>query len=163
MAGAVDWGFAEWVAIRAAGREPFAESYHYDSLQPDFDRLTAQAEQLVEAETGLRSLAGPARARVTDRVSGSQVRRSWDQTHTVNAGLLWSSGPWQATLATQYEICTSALPNISLRALTASSVGSAAILWARTCRGFSGWFGRSSPVGSGHASMAVTAVGRCRW
>ena len=35
--------------------------------QPDFDRLTAQAEQLVEAETGLRSLAGPARARVTDR------------------------------------------------------------------------------------------------
>ncbi len=67
MAGAVDWGFAEWVAIRAAGREPFAESYHYDSLQPDFDRLTAQAEQLVEAETGLRSLAGPARARVTDR------------------------------------------------------------------------------------------------
>lgn len=67
MAGAVDWGFAEWVAIRAAGREPFAESYHYDSLQPDFDRLTAQAEVLVEAETGLRSLAGPARARVTDR------------------------------------------------------------------------------------------------
>ena len=42
-------------------------------------------------------------ARVTDRVSGSQVRRSWDQTHTVNAGLLWSSGPWQATLATQYH------------------------------------------------------------
>ena len=25
-------GLAEWVAIRAAGREPFAESYHYDSL-----------------------------------------------------------------------------------------------------------------------------------
>jgi coenzyme F420 biosynthesis associated uncharacterized protein len=67
VAGAVDWGFAEWVAVRAAGREPFAESYHYDSLQPDFDRLTAQAEVLVEAETGLRSLAGPARARVTDR------------------------------------------------------------------------------------------------
>jgi coenzyme F420 biosynthesis associated uncharacterized protein len=67
VAGAVDWGFAEWVAIRAAGREPFAASYHYDSLQPDFDRLTARAEQLVEAETGLRSLAGPARARVTDR------------------------------------------------------------------------------------------------
>ena len=71
MAGAVDWSFAEWVAIRAAGREPFAQSYHYDSLQPDFDRLTAQAEVLVEAETGLRSLAGPARARVTDRGDGS--------------------------------------------------------------------------------------------
>ncbi len=67
MAGAVDWAFAERVAVRAAGREPFAESYHYAALQPDFDRLTAQAEGLVEAETGLRSLAGPARARVTDR------------------------------------------------------------------------------------------------
>jgi len=67
VSGAVDWAFAERVAVRAAGREPFAESYHYDSLQPDFDRLTARAEQLVEAETGLRSLAGPARARVTDR------------------------------------------------------------------------------------------------
>jgi coenzyme F420 biosynthesis associated uncharacterized protein len=67
VTGAVDWGFAEKVAIRAAGREPFAESYHVDSLQPDFDRLTAMAEELVTAETGLRSLAGPARARVTDR------------------------------------------------------------------------------------------------
>ncbi len=67
MTGAVDWSFAEWVAVRAAGREPFAESYHYDSLRPDFDRLTARAEDLVAAETGLRSLAGPARARVTDR------------------------------------------------------------------------------------------------
>ena len=67
MTGAVDWKFAERVAVRAAGREPFAESYHYASLQPDFDRLTAQAEDLVAAETGLRSLSGPARARVTDR------------------------------------------------------------------------------------------------
>jgi coenzyme F420 biosynthesis associated uncharacterized protein len=67
MSGAVDWAFAERVAVRAAGREPFAQSYHYESLQPDFDRLTARAEVLVEAETGLRSLAGPARARVTDR------------------------------------------------------------------------------------------------
>jgi coenzyme F420 biosynthesis associated uncharacterized protein len=67
MAGAVDWAFAEKVAVRVAGREPFAESYHYDSLQPDFDELTSRAEELVGAETGLRSLAGPARARVTDR------------------------------------------------------------------------------------------------
>jgi coenzyme F420 biosynthesis associated uncharacterized protein len=67
VTGAVDWTFAERVAVRAAGREPFAQSYHYDSLQPDFDRLTALAEELVADETGLRSLAGPARARVTDR------------------------------------------------------------------------------------------------
>jgi coenzyme F420 biosynthesis associated uncharacterized protein len=63
----VAWDLAEKVAVRVAGRDPFASSYHYTSLQPDFDELTAEAEELVAAETGLRSLAGPARARVTDR------------------------------------------------------------------------------------------------
>lgn len=67
MATAVDWGVAEKVATRTARKDPFAESYHYQSLQPDFDRLTSIAEELVAQETGLRSLAGPARARVTDR------------------------------------------------------------------------------------------------
>jgi coenzyme F420 biosynthesis associated uncharacterized protein len=67
VAGAVDWELAQRVAIRVAGREPFSESYHYDSLEPDFVELTAQAEALVGAETGLVSLAGPARARVTNR------------------------------------------------------------------------------------------------
>jgi len=64
---AVDWALAEKVAVRAAGREPFAESYHYASLATDFDELTAQAEEQVAVATGLRSAAGPARARVTDR------------------------------------------------------------------------------------------------
>lgn len=63
----VDWGLAERIAVRVAGTEPFAGSYHADSLTPDFAELTAEAESLVEAETGLKSMAGPARARVTDR------------------------------------------------------------------------------------------------
>src|SRR6478609_9131976 len=67
MSGAVDWELAQKVAVRVAGREPFSESYHYASLAPDFAELTEQAEALVTAETGLVSLAGPARARVTDR------------------------------------------------------------------------------------------------
>jgi coenzyme F420 biosynthesis associated uncharacterized protein len=67
MTGAVDWALAERVALRVAGREPFARSYHADSLAPDFAELTAVAEELVAETTGLRSLAGPARARVTDR------------------------------------------------------------------------------------------------
>ena len=53
--------------MRVAGREPLAESYHYASLEPDFAEFTALAEDLVAGATGLRSLAGPARARVTDR------------------------------------------------------------------------------------------------
>jgi len=67
MSDPVSWDLAERVAIRVAGTEPFAGSYLYDSLQPDFDEFTAQAEGLVAEVTGLRSLAGPARARVTDR------------------------------------------------------------------------------------------------
>jgi coenzyme F420 biosynthesis associated uncharacterized protein len=63
----VDWGLAERVAVRAAGREPFSASYLAQSLQSDFEEATAQAEDLVAEATGLRSLSGPARARVTDR------------------------------------------------------------------------------------------------
>ena len=65
--GPVDWNMAERVAVRVGGRDPFESSYHYDSLAPDFAELTTEAEELVGAATGLRSLAGPARARVTDR------------------------------------------------------------------------------------------------
>jgi coenzyme F420 biosynthesis associated uncharacterized protein len=68
----VDWGLAERVAVRVAGREPLAASYHYPSLAADFAELTAQAEDLVERATGLRSASGPARARVVDR--GDWVR-----------------------------------------------------------------------------------------
>jgi coenzyme F420 biosynthesis associated uncharacterized protein len=63
----IAWDLAERVATRVAGKEPLADSYLYGTLQPDFEELTAQAEELVSAETGIRSLAGPARARVTDR------------------------------------------------------------------------------------------------
>lgn len=63
----VDWELAERVAIRSAGQEPFSHSYLGHSLQRDFDEATEEAEELVAATTGLRSLSGPARARVTDR------------------------------------------------------------------------------------------------
>jgi coenzyme F420 biosynthesis associated uncharacterized protein len=63
----VAWDLAERVATRVAGREPLEDSYLYRTLEPDFMELTAEAEILVERETGLVSAAGPARARVTDR------------------------------------------------------------------------------------------------
>jgi coenzyme F420 biosynthesis associated uncharacterized protein len=74
--GPVDWQLAERVAVRAAGREPFAESYLAHSLQDDFDQATAEAEELVAQTTGLRSLSGPARARVTDRAGWVQANVS---------------------------------------------------------------------------------------
>jgi coenzyme F420 biosynthesis associated uncharacterized protein len=73
MASPVDWRFAERVALRFSGHEPFAASYHAESLVPDFAELTTQAEELVAEATGLRSLAGPARAQVVDRAAWIQA------------------------------------------------------------------------------------------
>jgi coenzyme F420 biosynthesis associated uncharacterized protein len=62
----VAWDLAATVAVRVGGRDPFAGSYHLDSLAPDFEELTAEAEALVAEETGLVP-PSPARARVVDR------------------------------------------------------------------------------------------------
>ncbi|GAC1517493.1 MAG: zinc-dependent metalloprotease [Acidimicrobiales bacterium] len=67
MTGPIAWDIAAKVAAKVGGRDAFASSYLYSSLHADFEELTAQAEELVTAETGLRPLLGPARARVTDR------------------------------------------------------------------------------------------------
>jgi len=42
-------------------------------------------------------------SRVQDRVDGTDVRRSWDQTHAVGGGITWSDHPWQATIAGSYH------------------------------------------------------------
>ncbi len=63
----VDWDLAKKVAARVSGHEPFVDSYHYRNLGSELDDLTAQAEELVAAETGLVSQAGKARAQVTNR------------------------------------------------------------------------------------------------
>ena len=63
----ISWETATNVAARVARRQPALTEYERLSLEADFQELTAQAEDLVAAETGLRSLAGPARARVADR------------------------------------------------------------------------------------------------
>ncbi len=73
MSGAVDWSIAEKVAVRIAGTDPLASSYHYDSLAPDFEELTAQAQHLVETHLGWRSLQGEARARVATRADWIQA------------------------------------------------------------------------------------------
>src|SRR5882672_12904602 len=62
----VDWGLAERVARRIAGREPIATSYLGVSLQRDFEDVTVQAEAAVTELTGLRP-PSPAVATVLDR------------------------------------------------------------------------------------------------
>jgi coenzyme F420 biosynthesis associated uncharacterized protein len=67
MTDPIAWDVAERMAVRVAGRRPPPPPAQIRALEADFTELTAQAEELVEAETGLRSMAGPARARVTDQ------------------------------------------------------------------------------------------------
>lgn len=63
----IGWDVAERVAAKVAKRSEPIAAYELAALASDFEDLTAQAEVLVTAETGLKSLAGPARARVVDR------------------------------------------------------------------------------------------------
>lgn len=67
MAELIAWETARSVAGRVARQHAPLTDYERQSLESDFQEMTARAEELVEAETGLRSLAGPARARVADR------------------------------------------------------------------------------------------------
>ena len=42
-------------------------------------------------------------SRVTDREDGRDTPRSWDQTNNFGAGVTWTDGGWQATLAGTYH------------------------------------------------------------
>ncbi len=63
----ISWETATDVATRIARRQEPMSPYDRGLMEAEFTELTAVAEELVAAETGLRSLAGPARARVADR------------------------------------------------------------------------------------------------
>ena len=65
--GPISWDVARRVATSIAERRAPMADYELRAMVADFAELTADAEVLVAEETGLRSLAGPARARVTDR------------------------------------------------------------------------------------------------
>ena len=71
--GAVSWDTAARVATWVGNRTRVPAPYRPDLLQAEFAELTSQAEELVAASTGLRSAAGPARARVTDRAGWVQA------------------------------------------------------------------------------------------
>ena len=64
----IDWDLARRVAVRTARREPYTAPRWRDGLAEDFADCTQRAEGLVAEYTGLQSLSGPARGRVTDRV-----------------------------------------------------------------------------------------------
>jgi coenzyme F420 biosynthesis associated uncharacterized protein len=67
VADPISWEVAERLAVRVAQRGYRPLTYEMRALSADFEELTAQAEELVAAETGLRSLSGSARARVVER------------------------------------------------------------------------------------------------
>lgn len=63
----VDWELARRIAHRVADRQPLPPGYDRVAMERDFEAFTATADELVTAQTGLHSKAGPARGRLTDR------------------------------------------------------------------------------------------------
>ncbi len=69
----VAWDVASRVARQLLSRRAPLDPAARADLERDFAAATARAEQLVEAETGLRSAAGPTRAVVADRAAWVEV------------------------------------------------------------------------------------------
>jgi outer membrane receptor protein involved in Fe transport len=61
-------------------------------------------------------------SRVTDRENGRDTPRSWDQTNNFGAGVTWTDGGWQATLAGTYH---TGWPTTPLRLVVSESGASA--------------------------------------
>ncbi len=115
----VDWQLRSGLDLRL-------EAYvrDYDDLQPRFENLydplvlvpelradrivivpTSAAARGIELHAGQRLdggwrwWLGYAWSRATDTVEGRRVLRSWDQRHSLDAGIQRSIGPWELTLA----------------------------------------------------------------
>lgn len=63
----IDWDLARTIAAKVNRNEPEVVGDERARMDADFEEFTALAEDLVGAETGLRSLDGAARGRVADR------------------------------------------------------------------------------------------------
>jgi coenzyme F420 biosynthesis associated uncharacterized protein len=64
---AIDWDLARTIAAKVNRNEPEIVGDERAKMNADFEEFTALAEELVTAETGLKSLDGNARGRVADR------------------------------------------------------------------------------------------------
>ena len=81
--------------------------------EAEFDRVMIDPDSAraygIESLLGLRphgSWSGwlsYAWSRVEDRIDGRDVPRSWDQRHAITLGIVWSKGPWTASLANSYH------------------------------------------------------------
>ena len=69
----VDWELAARVGVKLAERGPLVVPAKLARMEAEFAEHTARAEELVAEATGLRSLSGPARARVVDRPAWVQA------------------------------------------------------------------------------------------
>ncbi len=80
-------------------------------LQPDRVRVAPQDSRAHGVEALLRFRGtgpwswwlGYAWSRVTDDIEGREVPRSWDQRHSVNAGLRYAGQHWEFTLTDSYH------------------------------------------------------------
>lgn len=91
----VDWELARRIAHRVAERQSLPPNYDRAGMEEDFQRFTAQAEELVTAETGLVPASGPARGRVIERTDwvDSNIRSFQRMLKPLEAKLLADKSP----------------------------------------------------------------------
>jgi hypothetical protein len=85
-------------------------------------------------------------SQVEDRIDGRDVPRSWDQRHAINLGVVWSKGPWTASLTNSYHSGwpttsltldpTSTVPRVSVSARNRTRFDAFNSLDARVTRTF---------------------------
>lgn len=75
-------------------------------LQPDRVRIDAESAHSRGVELSFERSAGDwdswgayTWSRATDRIDGADIRRSWDQRHTLQAGIGWSNETWNVNFA----------------------------------------------------------------
>ena len=56
-----------------------------------------------QSPSGLQWWAAYSHMKVTDRIQGRSVRRSWDQRNALQAGIAWSDSRWDLALAASYR------------------------------------------------------------
>jgi outer membrane receptor protein involved in Fe transport len=133
MTGDIDFNLSLYRKTFRSLRPRFENSFNTLTLLPElqFDRvrIAAPEAEAIGAEVALiRNGADDAVfwwlsygwSSVQDKVAGEKLQRSWDQTQTLKAGINWSLGDWNLSLAGEVH---SGWPTTSLTGQLVSTAG----------------------------------------
>lgn len=78
----------------------------FDRVRIEPDSARAEGVEVMmrwQSQGAWRAWLAYAWSQALDRIDGRAVARSWDQTHAVNLGVNWASGPWAASAVNTFH------------------------------------------------------------